>query len=256
MNGIKKVLARVISQDTYLKILHRSFYLLYNTGFLKGKASYKYHYKVQEIIRPDDVIVDIGANLGYFAKTFSNLTPKGKVICIEPVPGFYAILQHFLGKRNNVVIHNVALGNEPGVLDMVLPEEDGVIRTGLPHIAKDEAEKAANKTVAVQIVRGSELLGKEEKIDYIKCDIEGYEWNVFQEIRPVLERFKPTVQLEISDNNDQYLLPFFEELGYVRYGVANYKFVKEVGATQQEQGDYLFIPKEKEVDFDKRHLGK
>lgn len=256
MNGIKKVLASVISQQTYLKILHRSFYLLYNTGFLKGKPSYKYHYKVQEIIQPDDVIVDIGANLGYFAKTFSNLTPKGKVICIEPVPGFYSILKHFLGKRNNVVIHNVALGSEPGVLDMVLPEEDGVIRTGLPHIAKDEAEKAANKTVAVQIVRGSELLLKETRISYIKCDIEGYEWNVFQEIKPVLEQFRPIVQLEISDNNEVHLLPFFQELNYERYGIANYKFVKESGSNQQEQGDYLFIPKEKAADFEKKHLGK
>ena len=256
MNGIKKILAKFISQDSYLKILHRSFYILYNSGILKGKPAYKYHYKIQEIIQPDYVIVDIGANLGYFAKTFSSLTPKGKVICIEPVPNFYATLKHFLGSRKNVVIHNVALGNEPGVLDMVLPEENGVIRTGLPHIAKNEEEKQANKTVAVQIVKGSELLGKEDKIDYIKCDIEGYEWNVFQELKPILEKFQPIVQLEISDNNDQYLLPFFEELGYERYGIANYKFVKEDGLQQQEQGDYLFVPANKIGEFNTRYLGK
>ncbi len=256
MNGIKKVLSKVIKQDTYLKVLHRSFYSLYNLGVLKGKPAYKYHYKVQDLIEPNFVIVDIGANLGYFAKTFSNLTPKGKVICIEPVPAFHGILKYFLGNRKNVIIHNVALGNEPGVLEMVLPEEDGVIRTGLPHIAKSEDEKKNNKTIPVQIVRGSDLFLKEERIDYIKCDIEGYEWNVFQEIRPVLEKYQPIVQLEISDNNERFLLPFFEELGYGRYGLANYKVVKEEGATQKEQGDYLFVPKDKIDVFEAQHLGK
>ncbi len=256
MNGVKQVLAKVISQDTYLKVLHRSFYALYNTGILKGKPAYKYHYKVKQLIQPDDVVVDIGANLGYFAKTFSNLTPKGKVICIEPIPGFYAVLTHFLGNRTNVEIHNVALGNEPGVLDMVLPEDNGVIRTGLPHIAKDEVEKAMHKTVAVQIVKGSELLAKETKIDYIKCDIEGYEWHVFQELKPILIAHKPTIQLEISDGNERFLFPFLEELGYVRYGISNYLFVKEEGEQQLEQGDYLFVHIDKCESFDKELLGK
>ena len=34
------------------------------------------------IIKEKDVVLDIGANLGYFAKTFSRLASKCKVICI------------------------------------------------------------------------------------------------------------------------------------------------------------------------------
>lgn len=252
IKAIKKVLFKLLSQATYLKVLHRSFYFLYSIGYLKNNSSFKYHYLIQDIIEPDYVVLDIGANLGYFAKNFAKLAKKGHVICIEPVPAFYAILKKFLGSMNNVTIHNVALGNESGTIEMVLPETDGMIRTGLPHIAKDQKEKEENKTVEVAIVKGSELLGQLDRLDYIKCDIEGYEWNVFQEIEPVLAKHRPIVQLEISDN-EAALLSFFKTLDYQQCGVANFKVVIENGK-QQEQGDFLFIPNEKLASF-KAKLG-
>src|SRR5690606_37475937 len=119
---------------SYLRVLHRGFYFLYNLGYLKGKRSFKYHYLVRELILPEYTVVDVGANLGYFSKTFSKLASKGQVVSIEPVPAFFDILSYFLGKRKNVTLYNVALGTEKGKLEMAMPESDGLIRTGLPHI--------------------------------------------------------------------------------------------------------------------------
>ena len=104
MKFIKKILFKLLSQEAYLKVLHRAFYFLYNLGFLKNNASFKYHYKIQELIEPDYTIVDIGANLGYFSKNFAKLAKKGKVISIEPVPVFYKTLEYFLGNYPNVTI--------------------------------------------------------------------------------------------------------------------------------------------------------
>ncbi len=42
---------------------------------------------------------------------------------------------------SNTTIYNVALGSEEGSITMVLPESNGMIRTGLPHIAESEEEK-------------------------------------------------------------------------------------------------------------------
>lgn len=251
MKAIKKILFNVLSQRSYLKTLHRSFYFLYRTGLLKGKQSFKYHYMVRELIQPSDTVVDIGANLGYFCKTFSRLTPNGKVIAIEPVPAFYEILTYFLGNRKNVTIHNVALGKEPGTLSMVLPESDGMIRTGLPHIARDEEEKQGNKTVDVAIVRGSELLGKEPKINYIKCDIEGYERVVFEEIQGIIEQHRPLVQVEVAQENEPFFVNYFAGLDYLQYGIKDFRLVKD-SLPQQEHGDFLFIPKEKADAIDRQ----
>jgi len=56
---------------------------------------------------------------------------------------------------------------------MVMPESDGFIRTGLPHIASSEDEKKKHKTQDVKIVKAKQFIGGIPKIDYIKCDIEG-----------------------------------------------------------------------------------
>ena len=114
MKLIKKILFKVLPERTYLKILHRSFYILYDLKLLRRNKSFKYHYLVKKIIRDGDVIIDIGANLGYFSKTFSRLSPNGKVICVEPLPQYYSILNHFLKARKNVEIHHVALGKDAG----------------------------------------------------------------------------------------------------------------------------------------------
>lgn len=252
MKAIKLLLFKVLSQKSYLRVLHRSFYFLYSMGFLKKNESFKYHYLVKKLIDNDDTVLDIGANLGYFCKTFARLAKNGKVIAIEPVPAFYETLTYFLGSYKNVTIHNVALGTENGKIDMVLPTSDGMIRTGLPHIAKDEAEKKENKTVEVAIVKGSELLANLESLNYIKCDIEGYEWTVFQEIKPVIEKHRPIIQLEISGENEENMLDYFKKLDYQQYGVVNFEVIEENGK-QQEPGDFLFVPMEKK-DVLKRKL--
>lgn len=251
MKTIKKLLFKLLSQKSYLRMMHRGFYFLYNLGLLKGKQSFKYHYFVQKVISENDTVVDIGANLGYFSKTFAKLAKKGQVISIEPVPSFYQTLTYFLGNYSNVTIHNVALGTEAGKLEMVMPESDGMIRTGLPHIARNEEEKKRHKTVEVSIVRGSELLAPLSKIDYIKCDIEGYEWTVFQEIKLVIEKHRPVIQIEIAKENELNMLAYFRSLGYLQYGLVNFQLVKEDG-NQKEEGDFLFVPEEKSEELEKR----
>jgi FkbM family methyltransferase len=248
MNFVKRLLYRILSPKNYLKLLHVVFYWMYDLNLLKGKQDFKYHYLIKKVIQPDFVVVDIGANLGYFSKNFARLTPQGKVISIEPIPLFYEVLTSALKKYKHVTTYNVALGMEKGKTVMVLPTENGMIRTGLPHIAKNDSELQKYDNQEVAIVKGSELLKDLPKIDYIKCDIEGFEGVVFKEIEPIIEKFKPFVQLEISSENKNDLLQLFARHGYQQYGISSYQFIKESGS-QQEDGDYFFVPSERENDF-------
>ncbi len=252
----KKLLFKLLSQKTYLKTLHRGFYFLYSLGFLKNDQRFKYHYMVKDLIEPTDTIVDIGANLGYFSKTFSRLVPQGKLVSIEPVKPFFETLNYFIGSKSNVKIYNCALGNEEGTITMVMPESNGMIRTGLPHIASSEEEKQAHKTHDVELIKGSKLLGSLDKIDYIKCDIEGYEVVVFNEIKSVIEKQKPTVQIEIGPENEKEMISYFKELGYIQYGIANFKIVKENSDSQLEQGDFLFVHQTKTETFESKMKSK
>ena len=99
---IKRILTKVLSQQGYLKAMHRGFYFLFDLGLLKRDKRFKFHYKVASLIKKDFTIIDLGANLGYFAKNFARLAPQGRVICIEPILPFYIILQKFLGSYTHV----------------------------------------------------------------------------------------------------------------------------------------------------------
>ena len=248
MKLVKRLLYKILSPKQYLQVLQVVFYWMYDWNVLKGKPAFKYHYLIKKVIQPDFSIVDIGANLGYFSKNFARLTPKGKVVSIEPIPLFYEVLSILLRQYKHVAVHNVALGAEEGKVIMVLPTDDGMIRTGLPHVAQNDAELEKHQNQEVAIVRGSELLGNLEKIDYIKCDIEGYEWIVFQELEPLIAKHKPFVQLEIGDENRENMLELFDRNGYTQFGISNYQFIREIGA-QNEPGDYFFVPNERLETF-------
>lgn len=217
---------------------------MYRLGLLKNKPDFKYHYFIQKMIKDDYVVIDIGANLGYFSKTFSRLVPNGKLIAIEPLPQFHSILNYFIGNKENVELHNVALGKTSGSITMVLPKTNGMMRTGLPHVIRTEVENREHTTQEVQMVNTSAFFSTFERIDYIKCDIEGHEWEVFSQLADILKSKRPIVQIEIDPKNISNMLPFFAECGYVQHGLVQGKCVAENG-TQAEQGDFLFIPTEK-----------
>ena len=74
---------------------------------------------------------------------------------------------------------------------------------------------------------------------------------IFQELKPSLEQYLPTIQIEIDAKNIEDFLPFFRDLGYVQYGISNFKFIREDGV-QNEPGDYLFVHQTKESQFIER----
>ncbi len=230
---------------------HTSFYLLLNSGVLKGKQEFKFHYGVKRWIQPTDHVIDIGANLGYFAKTFAKLTPKGSLTCIEPIPAFFSVLQKNLSKFPHVRLIHTALGKENGKTTMILPKSNGMVRTGLPHIPTENVRSGDFVEKEVPLTNTRELFATFSKIDYIKCDIEGYEWIVFQELKESIEKHKPTIQIEISHQNVVNLTQFFDELGYIQYGMVDFTLVKDQ-IPQKEAGDFLFVHTSKEAEFLKR----
>ena len=107
------------------------------------------------------------------------------------------------------------------------------------------------KTAHVSLKKGSELFKNLSRIDYIKCDIEGYEWIVFQEIKKLIIQHRPIVQVEIAEESIPLFVNYFNELDYLQYGIKDFKLLRENGK-QDEIGDFLFLPLEQQKDFESR----
>jgi FkbM family methyltransferase len=70
------------------------------------------------MVRPGDLIVDVGANIGYLTCYFAHLAgPSGEVRAIEPSPFMAALLGRNIAhnRRSTVAIDRLALGGGDGI---------------------------------------------------------------------------------------------------------------------------------------------
>lgn len=81
---------------------------LLGKGFNKKESAY-----ARDRLKPGDVAVDVGANIGFFCILFATLVgPRGKVVAFEPLPENVSILTRNTGLNNltNVTIVPAACG--------------------------------------------------------------------------------------------------------------------------------------------------
>ena len=224
--------------------MQHGFFILFDLGILKSDERFKFHYATKKLIKEGDVVLDIGANLGYFSKLFARKNTKGTLYSIEPIPMFFNRLKIILSSYSHVKLIHAALGASHGNLHMIMPVQQGVMRTGLPHVISEEEAKLNPDHLTVPVQSAREFLANLPHLDYIKCDIEGYEWTVFSTLGVELERLRPLVQIEISERYIPEFCEFFKGLNYVQCGLYDGKLIEEHG-TQRVTSDFLFIPLEK-----------
>ena len=212
---IHKILYRTLPLEGYLRAVSRLFFLWQRLGIGREAPATEYVYHLPKLVRAGDTCIDIGANLGYYARTISRLAgPSGKVFAVEPVAPIRKVLSRNLRRCGNVDILPYALGTESKPVSMAndSARETGYFGTGQNFV--NEGGGKADVEFTAQMRRGSELFGKLERLDFVKCDIEGYEVVVMNEMRPLLEKFRPTVLIETGGANRPQIVALFTELGY------------------------------------------
>lgn len=239
----KKALFKILGLKNYLRVLHRGFHFSYAMGFLKNNNIYKYHYFDKKFIREGDAVLDIGANLGYYTLLFANwVGEKGKVYAVEPVKNFADTIQWASKKYNNIELFNYALGETDQEVLLGTPDNFGYLRTGLAHVIKnDEVNKEHEFTFKAQMKRGSELFSEIKKLDFIKCDIEGYEEVVLPEMNGLIMKFKPPIQLETWGDHQPKVETFLLNAGYEKYSLENDQLKPLDEIKEPLPGDFIFI---------------
>ena len=249
---VKRTLYRVLGLNGYLSLVQRLYLLAYRSGMLKNNPSYRWHYFVKNLVGPDDVVVDIGANLGYFAAAFLPLLgEKGRLYCVEPVAPYRKQLQKITGKRENATVFPFALGDEnKDVVQLGMPpalHHLGYLRHGTVTISQEDTGAKSRFSFECPLRHAGEVFADFSRIDYIKCDIEGYETVVFPAMQDVIIRHQPLVQLETWGKQLPIMLSFFADLGYLAYQLQDGKLInsKRLPAEMLGTSDILFVPPSK-----------
>jgi FkbM family methyltransferase len=123
-------------------------------------------------------IVDAGANIGMFSVWAARQLPESHILALEPFPETFARLQHNLQTNQ--------LGNRVEAVQLALAAESG--ERLMPVAAESQRRKLiaagletdGEKAVRVASITIAELIDRYElrRIDLLKMDIEGSEWEV------------------------------------------------------------------------------
>jgi FkbM family methyltransferase len=188
-----------------LKRLHFSRQIK-NNNFITSEPEYKI---LPELIKNEDWVIDVGANVGHYTKRFSELVgAHGRVLAFEPVPTTFSLLaanvQFFA--YSNVTLINAAVSNKLDVVGISIPQ----FETGLKNYYQAHILPAADNTLTVLSVSLDSLCIC-NPIALIKIDAEGHESFVLKGMERILSEHRPTLIVE-TDKKD--VIANILEFGY------------------------------------------
>jgi FkbM family methyltransferase len=255
MGLINKILFKSLSQRNYLKFLNTSFLSLYKMGFLKSNPKYQYHYFAKNLVNAGDTVIDLGANLGYYSNLFQEwVGPGGKLYAVEPVIPFNEILQWKLKDKKQVSILPYALGTEEKDITLVIPKNLGYLSTGLPNVFDSNTHGNLDDysfKFEAKMKKGSELFKTLERLDFVKCDIEGYEEFVLPEMRGIFVKHKPIIQVETWGTHKKVVEDFLLGIGYKQYYLEKEKLLSTAAGHGELVVDFIFIHPENKTALKK-----
>ncbi|MBR3774961.1 MAG: FkbM family methyltransferase [Alistipes sp.] len=234
-----RLLYRLLSLEGYLRVVSRLFFLNRWLGLGRTGRALEYNYHLPQLVRKGDVAIDIGANLGYYTRPLADIVGvEGTVYAVEPVPVIFSVLERNVRGCKNVHLMNYALGKEECDVEMANDSvaEVGYFGTGRNFVSEGALSKSAVRFTA-RMRRGSDLFGGLERIDFIKCDIEGYERVVMPELRTLIERHHPTVLIETDGETRHEIIEMFSEMGYRAYML---EAGREVALDAESDKDIIF----------------
>jgi FkbM family methyltransferase len=163
--------------------LARSLIIYHNPATLRGWRRF-----YDEILRPGDVVFDIGAHVGTRARAMRRA--GAKVVALEPQSLFASYLRLTLPR--DIVLLQAAVGASETVAEMAVSSRHPTVSSmqssfvagaatapGFGHVRWDRVQK-------VQMVTLDALIARHGMPSYIKIDVEGFELDVLSGLsRPV-----------------------------------------------------------------------
>jgi FkbM family methyltransferase len=135
----------------------------------------------------DDVVLDCGTAEGLF--TFMVAPNVKKVFAIEPVPAWHACLAKTFANFPNVEILKVAVGHKRSEMRMA--------NNGLSSAINSSGE------LSVQVETIDNLFfAKNQKVTFIKMDIEGYEFQALLGAEETIRANHPRLSITVYHNTD------------------------------------------------------
>ena len=173
-------------------------------------------------LKPGQVAVDIGAHKGAYTYWMSKCVGKnGKVYSFEPQPILYKKMRDLFESSTigNVNLYPIAFSSFIGKADLIIPSGKSS-----PSASIDRVRESRSTIIEINTTTLDEFFCNKNNIsvDYIKCDAEGHELDIFENAKQLFSCSRPIISVEsearhCGEKKVLDLFSFFEDKGYKGY---------------------------------------
>ena len=169
---------------------------------------------VHRLVREGDVVLDVGANIGYYTVRFGKLVgARGRVIAAEPTLHYRHILERNIAENSltNVRILDYGFSDRADTVSIDVGPSSATMHSpaGFDRVLFQETITIA------RLDDVAESLGL-QRLDFVKIDVDGHEPFVLRGAWDVLGKYSPIILMEIS------------HLHYFQAGVFGWDFFSEI----------------------------
>jgi FkbM family methyltransferase len=235
---IKRIIKRSVPLSVQLAFKKYYYRRLMRSGLLQPDDDAA---GVAKFVKRGDVVVDIGANVGFYSHFLSGLVgPEGRVCSFEPIPATYKILDWIMKREcPNVVTFPFALSDRVGSATMEIPSLTllGESFYG-SRIVSNPASSRRTFTVNSKTLDSMDLGGVPT---FIKIDVEGHEEECLKGALETIRSHRPILLVECVVTPPDVLANLIEPLGYRVVVFEGNQFVDFRKATRPPQ-NVFFLP--------------
>jgi polyisoprenyl-phosphate glycosyltransferase len=222
-----------------------------NIALLDGTYESQELAVLSDLTSTAEVIFDVGANVGWYAiqlagGAFSN----SKIFCFEPVPSTRAKLSRNIrlnSLEDRIKVFDFGLSDKGGTAQFFLPEASGSVAASAKNLHPEEPVVQ----LEVRLETLDEVVAREQidRVDLVKCDVEGAELSVLRGAMRVIERDKPIFFLEMLrkwarqfDYHPNDIIHLLAASGYRCWAVGDHA-LREIDAVDEgtPETNYLFL---------------
>lgn len=202
--------------DNYLqkylvkKIFGQKYYGYIKLFKIIAKFKLGFEYEISKLLpnllKHDDIAIDVGANIGHYAIRLSNILKTGKVYCIEPVKNNIKLMNYLKSYLNlkNLLIFNYAVSNinlNKQKIYIPIMAGDIEVDTQATIQLNNSCEKFREEEVDIITLDKFVSMQNINRIDFIKIDTEGNDDKVIDGAAKLIKSNLPLIVVEAIDKN-------------------------------------------------------
>ncbi len=183
--------------------------------YYEGSGEPEVQEALQRHLRAGMTFYDIGANIGFFSLLAARIVGKeGRVAAFEADPEVATRLREHVARNafGWITAEEKAVWSEQRTVYFARIDPATSPDRGLGHVVS----ATAGDTIQVSAVSLDEYIRTQPAPDFLKCDVEGAEVEVFRGAQRLLKEKSPGIICEMhSEENHRILLDEFSRLGYI-----------------------------------------